>query len=268
MRTRCPSCGATLSLDALVAHEGAREALATAFKLSGTVGAALVRYLSLFRPEARELTMDRVGKLLAEVLPDIQAGRIMRNGQVYEAPQEAWVWAIEQGLAARDAGRLKTPLKGHGWLYEVIANYRPTVTNRWSMARRAWPSPRLRRRPCRASLRWRASNMVADWFRAVIATGLQKLLALRLAGTPPEDAIVGTAEVWLEAIWNNGCQWDEHLDRERMERAFLVLFRICDRWPPPKLYLDNLGARAPPRQLPPPRSRRRCANRTWLASAS
>ena len=48
--------------------------------------------------------------------------------------------------------------------------------------------------------------MVPDWFRIVIATGLQKLLALRLAGTPPEDAIVGTAEVWLEAIWNNGCR--------------------------------------------------------------
>lgn len=69
-----------------------------------------------------------------------------------------------------------------------------------------------------------------DWFRIVIATGLQKLLALRLAGTPPEDAIVGTAEVWLEAIWNNGCRWDEQLDRERLERAFLVLFRVCDRW--------------------------------------
>ena len=94
--------------------------------------------------------------------------------------------------------------------------------------------------------------MVPDWFRIVIATGLQKLLALRLAGTPPEDAIVGTAEVWLEAIWNNGCRWDEQLDRERLERAFLVLFRVCDRWPPPKLYLDNIGARAPPRQLPPP----------------
>ena len=94
--------------------------------------------------------------------------------------------------------------------------------------------------------------MVPDWFRIVIATGLQKLLALRLAGTPPEDAIVGAAEVWLEAIWNNGCRWDEQLDRERLERAFLVLFRVCDRWPPPKLYLDNIGARAPPRQLPPP----------------
>ena len=128
MRTRCPSCGATLSLDALVAHEGAREAPCHCLQALRHGRRGLVRYLSLFRPEARELTMDRVGKLLAEVLPDIQAGRIMRNGQVYEA-QEAWVWAIEQGLAARDAGRLKTPLKGHGWLYEVIANYRPTVTN-------------------------------------------------------------------------------------------------------------------------------------------
>ena len=125
MRTRCPSCGSTLSLDALVAHEGAREALAAAFKISGPVGSSLVRYLSLFRPETRDLTMERVSKLLGEVLPDIQAGRITRNGQVYDAPKDAWVWAIEQGLAARDAGRLKTPLKGHGWLYEVIANYRP-----------------------------------------------------------------------------------------------------------------------------------------------
>lgn len=49
MRTRCPSCGATLSLDALVAHDGAREALAAVFKLSGPLGSAVVRYLALFR---------------------------------------------------------------------------------------------------------------------------------------------------------------------------------------------------------------------------
>ena len=125
MRTRCPSCGATLSLDALIAHDAAREALAAAFKLSGQLGSALVRYLALFRPETRELTMDRVGRLLGEILPDIQAQRISRDGQVFEAPADAWVWAIEQSLAARDAGRLKTPLKSHGWLYEVISNWRP-----------------------------------------------------------------------------------------------------------------------------------------------
>lgn len=125
MRTRCPACGATLSLDALVAHDGAREALAAVFKLSGPLGSAVVRYLALFRPETRELTMDRVARLVCDILPDIQAQRISRDGQVFDAPVEAWVWAIEQTIAARDSGRLKTPLKSHGWLYEVISGYRP-----------------------------------------------------------------------------------------------------------------------------------------------
>lgn len=125
MRTRCPGCGTTVSLDALIAHDAAREALAAVFKLSGQLGAALIHYLALFRPETRELTMDRVARLLGEVLPDLQAQHISRNGQVYEAPADAWMWAIEQALAARDAGRLSLPLKGHGWLYEVISNWRP-----------------------------------------------------------------------------------------------------------------------------------------------
>ncbi len=125
MRTRCPCCGTTVSLDALVAHEGAREALKAVFALGGPVGGAVVRYLGLFRPAKSELTMERVGKLVTELLPDLQAQRIARNGQVFDAPPEAWVWAIEQSLAARDDGRLKVPLKGHGWLYEVIASYRP-----------------------------------------------------------------------------------------------------------------------------------------------
>lgn len=125
MRTRCPSCGATLSLDALIAHDGAREALTAAFTLSGALGSALVRYLALFRPESRELTMGRVARLVGDLLPDLQAQQISRNGQVHDAPLEAWVWAIEQALAARDAGRLTLPLKSHGWLYEVISNWRP-----------------------------------------------------------------------------------------------------------------------------------------------
>lgn len=120
MRTRCPSCGATLSLDALIGHDGAREALAIAFKLSQPLGSALVRYLALFRPEARELTLDRVARLLNELLPDLQAQRISRGGQLHDAPPQAWVWAIEQTLVARDAGRLALPLKSHGWLYEVL----------------------------------------------------------------------------------------------------------------------------------------------------
>ena len=128
MRTRCPNCGTTLSLDALIAHEGAREALGIAFKMSGPLGHALVRYLGLFRPETRELTMDRVAKLLGELLPDVQAQRIERDRQAYDAPPECWLWAIEQTLAARESGRLVTPLKGHGWLYQVMTQYQPGAT--------------------------------------------------------------------------------------------------------------------------------------------
>lgn len=128
MRTRCPNCGTTLSLDALIAHDGAREALGIAFKMSGPVGQALVRYLGLFRPEARELTMDRVAKLLGELLPDLQAQRIERSGQVFEAPPACWLWAIDQALAARESGRLATPLKGHGWLYQVMSQYQSNTT--------------------------------------------------------------------------------------------------------------------------------------------
>jgi hypothetical protein len=94
--------------------------------------------------------------------------------------------------------------------------------------------------------------VVADWLRFEIASGLQKLLALRLIGTPPEDAIIGTAEVWLEAVGGCGIQWVEHLDRDRVRRTFQTLFRICDRWPAPKQFLDNLGSRAPPISLPEP----------------
>ena len=37
----------------------------------------------------------------------------------------AAAYLLEKALAARDAGRLTLPLKGHGWLYEVISNWRP-----------------------------------------------------------------------------------------------------------------------------------------------
>jgi hypothetical protein len=127
MRTRCPCCGTTLSLDALVAHEDARAALVSVFALGGPLGSAVVRYLALWRPAQNELSMGRVAKILAELLPDIQAQRITTGGQVFDVPPEAWVWAIEQSIAAHADGRLKTPLKSHGWLYAVLASWRPTA---------------------------------------------------------------------------------------------------------------------------------------------
>ena len=125
MRVRCPCCGATNSLDALIAHDDARTVLMLLIKLGGELPALTMRYLGLFRPAQTELSFARVAKLLNDLLPDMQAQRIERDGRVYDAPPAAWAWAMQQTLAAREAGRLNTPLKNHGYLYEVLTGYRP-----------------------------------------------------------------------------------------------------------------------------------------------
>ncbi len=119
MRLNCPACGASLSLDAIIGHEGARDAVMTALALPAPLGKLLVQYLALFRPAQRTLSMDRVANLLGELLPMIESARVERNGRVWAAPQESWRLALDELLAKRD--RLTLPLKSHGYLLEVIA---------------------------------------------------------------------------------------------------------------------------------------------------
>ena len=94
--------------------------------------------------------------------------------------------------------------------------------------------------------------MVEKWLERESARGLQGLIALRLSGAPADDSVTLTLDVWLAAIESLPVNWNEQLDAERVRRAFRTLYRICDRWPPPKVFLDNLGNRDPPKALPPP----------------
>ena len=129
MRLNCPACGAAMSLDALLAGEGAREAVMTALQLPAPLGKALVQYLALFRPllrhgsgqARRQLSFDRVNSLLAELLPLIQSGKFERNGRLWAAPVESWRQGIEEMLAKRDS--LTLPLKSHGYLLTILAGY-------------------------------------------------------------------------------------------------------------------------------------------------
>lgn len=123
MKTRCPCCGASFSLEVLIAHEAARDALKNVFLIAGDLGAETIRYLALFRSTERDISMDRLSRLLAQLIPDMRANTIERRGKVFDAPPAAWVWAMRQALAARENGRLKTPLTSHGWLYEAISGW-------------------------------------------------------------------------------------------------------------------------------------------------
>ena len=123
MKTRCPCCGAENRLDALIAHEGARQVVWAAAQVGGEVGKLAVQYIALFRPAKTALTFERMAKLLGELLPDMERGAISRNGLEYPAPPEAWLYGFRELLARRNTGSLKLPLKSHGYLYEVISGW-------------------------------------------------------------------------------------------------------------------------------------------------
>ena len=116
MKVRCPTCGAVMSLDVLIAHDDAREALIALTGISDELVKAMLRYLTLFRPAEKDLSFNRVSKLLGDLLPMIQARMVERNRKQYAAPREAWIWAANRCIEARDSGRLKTPLTSHGFL--------------------------------------------------------------------------------------------------------------------------------------------------------
>lgn len=141
MKVRCPSCGAVMSLDVLVAHDDAREALIALTGLSDGLMKAVLRYLTLFRPAEKDLSFNRVAKLLGELAPMIRTGEIVRNRKTYPAPREAWIWAAGRCIEARDAGRLKTPLTGHGFLLENITFWSPEKTAETEVLPSPRPSP-------------------------------------------------------------------------------------------------------------------------------
>lgn len=125
MKTRCPACGATTSLDALLGHGDASKAFVASLALVGDLAQPLVKYLGMFRSQNRDLTFERTAKLIGEISEDINAQQIKRGHHSYPAPKAAWIWAINTMLERRDQGKLQLPLKNHGYLYEVISSFKP-----------------------------------------------------------------------------------------------------------------------------------------------
>ena len=121
MKTRCPCCGASASLEVLITHDEARSLMVALAGISDELAKAALRYLGLFRPGERDLSWARAAKLLGELVPLIQAGEITRKRQIYPAPREAWI-------EARDSGRLTPPLTSHGFLLENLTFWTPDKT--------------------------------------------------------------------------------------------------------------------------------------------
>jgi len=121
VRLTCQNCGAVISLDAALGHDGAREAVQIALQLPSPLGKLLIQYVGLFRPAQRQLSMDRLASLLGELLPMIDTGKIERGGRIYSAPHTYWQQGLEEVLNKRES--LTLPLKSHGYLITVIAGF-------------------------------------------------------------------------------------------------------------------------------------------------
>ena len=134
MKTRCPCCGASASLEVLITHDEARNLMVALAGISDELAKAALRYLGLFRPGERDLSWARAAKLLGELVPLIQAGEITRKRQSYPAPREAWIWAFNRVIEARDSGKLTPSLTSHGFLLENLTFWTPDKTSGTALA--------------------------------------------------------------------------------------------------------------------------------------
>lgn len=123
MNVKCPNCGAVHSLDALINDAEASAVLRAVLEMDAELGKAAIRYIGLFRPAKSQLSWARTAKLLNELMPMIKAQEAARDGVCFPAPTEAWIHGFNETVNARDQGRLKTPLKSHGYLYEILAGW-------------------------------------------------------------------------------------------------------------------------------------------------
>jgi hypothetical protein len=120
MRVTCPSCCATFSLDVALQMDASRSALMRALQMPAPLAALWAQYLGMFRSANRALAHDRAERLMAELVPMLDAGEVVRNGNRRQAPLDVWRAALEQMVELRNADKLQLPLKTHGYLLEIV----------------------------------------------------------------------------------------------------------------------------------------------------
>ena len=248
MICRCPNCGAANSLDSLVSDAEAAEVLKMLLELDADIGKAAIRYIGLFRPGKSQLSWGRTAKLLNELLPMIKAQEAARDGVCFPAPAEAWIHGFNETVNARDQGRLKLPLKSHGYLLEIVSQWQgsglpspqPSPTGRGGEG----SAPSKLRQGVAALGEW-AGN---DWAKREIAAGFALLAALNLPNRPAAQDLPVVAEIWYRQLKEAKEIVSPEYDPIRIQTGFKVL-QAAETWPQPAELRRNLPPRLIPRAM-------------------
>ena len=244
MNIKCPNCGAVHSLDSLINDADASAVLKAVLEMDVEMGKAAIRYVGLFRPAKSQLSWARTAKLLHELIPMIKAQEAVRDGVSHPAPAEAWLHGFNETVNARDQGRLKLPLKSHGYLLEIVSQWQgsglPSPTGRVGEG----GAPSKLRQGVAALGEW-AGN---DWAKREIASGFSLLAALNLPNRPAAQDMPVVAEIWYRKLMETKEIVSPEYDPIRIKTGFKVL-QAAETWPQPAELLRNLPPRLIPRAM-------------------
>ena len=248
MNVKCPNCGAVHSLDTLINDAEASAVLKAVLEMDAELGKAAIRYIGLFRPAKSQLSWARTAKLLNELLPMIKAQEAARDGVCFPAPTEAWIHGFNETVNARDQGRLKTPLKSHGYLLEIVSQWQgsglpspqPSPTGRGGEG----GAPSKLRQGVAALGEWAGE----DWAKREIAAGFALLAALNLPNRPAAQDLPVVAEIWYRQLKEAKEIVSPEYDPIRIQTGFKVL-QAVETWPQPAELRRNLPPRLIPRAM-------------------
>ena len=248
MNVKCPNCGAVHSLDTLINDAEASAVLKAVLEMDAELGKAAIRYIGLFRPAKSQLSWARTAKLLNELLPMIKAQEATRDGVCFPAPTEAWIHGFNETVNARDQGRLKLPLKSHGYLLEIVSqwqglglpSHQPSPTGRGGEG----GAPSKLRQGVAALGEWAGE----DWAKREIASGFALLAALNLPNRPAAQDLPVVAEIWYRQLKEAKEIVSPEYDPIRIQTGFKVL-QAAETWPQPAELRRNLPPRLIPRAM-------------------
>jgi hypothetical protein len=135
-----------MTLDVLIAHEGAREAVLPRCSCRRRSASC---WCSTSRCSGRQAPalLGARGHDPGRAARADRAAQIERNGRTWPAPLEYWKAALEHMVQLRDQAKLQLPLKSHGYLLEVIVGMGDKAERRPRRARAKArrPGPATRR---------------------------------------------------------------------------------------------------------------------------
>ena len=248
MNIKCPNCGAVHSLDSLINDADASAVLRAVLEMDAEMGKAAIRYVGLFRPAKSQLSWSRTAKILNELLPMMKAQEAVRDGVSYPAPAEAWLHGFNETVNARDQGRLKLPLKSHGYLLEIVSQWQgsglPSPQSSPTGRVGEGGAPSKLRQGVAALGEWAGE----DWAKREIASGFALLAALNLPNRPAAQDMPVVAEIWYRKLMETKEIVSPEYDPIRIKTGFKVL-QAAETWPQPAELLRNLPPRLIPRAI-------------------